>query len=237
MTENQRAYLDEVRKLKRRVASFEIKGYSFGEDIKKLYELPRNKSGKVYVSKQDIKNISGLKRIELAKQGEYKTISGEKVRGYKAYSEKLHIKERTKPSPEPVYEEPQYDESGYDNYEPEPEPEDIIEKPTIDIVLERIEDLNWATDSDVDYLIRVANDEYDENSEYYNNLVYGEIGKNALSDEDIYEVNVVMKNYFGTWIEIDTHTAHAYYSLLTLRNGNLTDEDMEFLGFLSGVYY
>ena len=254
MTENQRAYLEEVRKLQNRVKSFEKKGYKF-ENIERYYELPKNKSGKIYVGKKDIENISKLKRKELAKEAyEYETSEGMIITGEEAYVD------RAKPIAKREYEykdlrsnEETYDNTYNDEYYDYTEDDieydytsDELYKSPYDLLSEKIESLNWLTEDEQNYLLDVVADEYSDN-EYDEDLWSKE---EYLSDNlpDVVIDSEQMRYFFGTLKHSGYKTGrisseHAesatrmMYAIQALRSHGvntygqnvLTERDLEFL--------
>lgn len=243
-TENKAVYAKEITNLKRRIREAEKKGYRFGQEFKDSLDITPNRIGKPL-----IKKIHDLRREELYKNAEYELEEGIKISGERAFKDRFRPKEKReflyKDETENKFEEIDieaydYDQTEYD-YDQTEYDESILQKNAMDIIEERIDDLNWATEMDKDYLKDIMSDEFDDVDDAF---IFDNQGmlSDALSDDEKYHalkdifdtLGVKNKNmYEGNSDEI----AHMYYAISALRRGSgLSSNDYDFLGSLAGIY-
>lgn len=243
-TENKAVYAKEIYNLKRRIREAEKKGYKFGQEFKDSLDITPNRIGKPL-----IKKIHDLRREELYKQAEYETEEGIIISGERAFKDRFRTKEKRefkyKDETENKFEEVDveiYDEDYAEyNYDQTEYDEFTLQKNAMEIIEERIDDLNWATDMDKNYLKDIMYDEFDEVDDA---VIFDNQGmlSDALSDDEKYNalkdifdtLGVKNKNmYEGNSDEI----AHMYYAVKALRRGSgLSSNDYDFLGNMAGIY-
>ena len=245
-TENKAIYAKEIYNLKRRITDAEKKGYRFSQKFKESLDVTPRRIGK-----PAIKKIHDIRREELYKHAEYELEDGIKISGERAFKDRFRTKEKRefeyRDKAENKFEEVDIDAYDYEedytdyNYDQTEYDEFTLQKNAMDIIEERIDDLNWANEIDKNYLKDIMNDEFDEVDDA---VIFDNQGmlSDALSDDekynalkDIYDsLGARNKNmYEGNSDEI----AHMYYAIKALRRGSgLSPNDYDFLGNIAGIY-
>ena len=253
-TENKAKYAKEITNLKRRIRDAEKKGYSFSQEFKDSLDITPDRIGKPL-----IKKIHDMRREELYKNAEYELEDGIKISGERAFKDRFRTKEKrefeyqdeTENKFEEVdigtqdhrtydYEQEDYSEYDYDQTEYD---EFTLQKNAMEIIEERIDDLNWATDTDKNYLKDIMYDEFDEVDDA---VIFDNQGmlSDALSDTQKYEAfkdildTLGVKNRYKEMFEGNSEEiAHMYYAIKALRRGSgLSSDDYSFLGYMAGIY-